>query len=166
MGTPSSRRFQPGIGRERGAEIVEAALVLPIALAIILGLFAFGRGWDVYQTMTRAAREGVREAVLTDCATCTSGTDCYSADCIQQNIVFPALQTVGIDTTNPVFTSSYTQGYRWIDSSGQICGAYIAFQYPYRITIPFLPVNLGTVNLNTNVQMQLENPTTDGSCPP
>lgn len=148
---------------ERGADVVEAALVLPVILAILLGLFVFARGWDIYQSMTRAAREGVRRAVTTSCATCGNVYD--SNTYIQNSVVFPALQAVGIDTTNAVLNSSYAQGYRWLDPAQQVCGAYITFRYPYAITIPFLPVNLGTINLATNVQMRIENPPQDGSCP-
>ena len=48
-----------------GAELVEAGFVLPILLMLLLGIFSFGRAYNVYQTITRAAREGARMAVLT-----------------------------------------------------------------------------------------------------
>ena len=159
---PSLGHFSSLPQRERGADVVEAAFVLPIILMLLLGLFVFARGWDIYQSMTRAAREGVREAVTTNCATC--GDAYYSETQIQDDTVFPALQAVGIDTSNPVFTGSYAQGYTWLDENQQVCGAYISFEYPYTITIPFVPLSFGTVDLKTDVQMRIENQ--DGSCPP
>jgi hypothetical protein len=48
---------------QRGATIVEAALVLPVLLALIFGIIQFGILWGKYQDMTNAAREGARYAV-------------------------------------------------------------------------------------------------------
>jgi Flp pilus assembly protein TadG len=140
---------------ERGADVFEAALVLPILLTLLLALFSFGRGWDIYQTMTRAAREGVRQAVMTSCATC--GNTAMAPQDIQSNIVFPALQATGIDTTNPVLQSSYKQVQAPLDTGSSVCGVYITFSYPYVVKIPFIPLNLGTITLTTKVQMRLEN---------
>jgi Flp pilus assembly protein TadG len=49
---------------ERGAELVEFALMLPILLVIFAGLWDFGRAYRVHQAITNAAREGVRLAVV------------------------------------------------------------------------------------------------------
>jgi Flp pilus assembly protein TadG len=158
--TNGERKVTFGRNRgERGADVVEAAFVLPILLTLVFALYSFGRGWDIYQTMTRAAREGVHEAVTTNCAMC--GDSYTSATDIQNNIVFPALQAAGIHTGNSVFTASYHQGVAVLDQAGNVCGVYITFKYPYNVTIPFLPWTLGTITLTTRVQMRYENqPTT------
>jgi len=49
---------------ERGAELVEFALMLSILLVIFAGLWDFGRAYRVHQAITNAAREGVRLAVV------------------------------------------------------------------------------------------------------
>jgi Flp pilus assembly protein TadG len=49
---------------ERGAELVEFALMLPILLVILAGLWDFGRAYRTYQAITNAAREGARLAVV------------------------------------------------------------------------------------------------------
>lgn len=150
------RKLTVGRGHgERGADVFEAALVLPVLMTLLMALFAFGRGWDIYQTMTRAAREGVREATTTSCATCGSS---YTAPAeIQSNIVFPALRAAGLDTSNPLLNSTYEQVQAPIDQAGTVCGVYITFSYPDRLQIPFIPMNLGTIRLTTKVQMRLEN---------
>ena len=53
------------IGGETGAEIVEMALVLPLFLLLIFGIFEFGRAWLAVNTMNHAAREAVRLAAIT-----------------------------------------------------------------------------------------------------
>ncbi len=140
--------------------MLEVALSVPIMLVLIFGLYSFGRAWDVYQTMTHAAREGVREAVTTNCATC--GNTSYSATDIQSQFVYPSLQADGINTTA---IQNYTQGYTWLDSASGVCGAYISFQYPYRLRVPYMPVSLAKITLKTDVQMRLENQPNDNTCP-
>ena len=49
---------------ERGAELIEFALVVPLLLFIIMGLVDFGFMFQRYEVVTNAAREGARIAVL------------------------------------------------------------------------------------------------------
>jgi Flp pilus assembly protein TadG len=49
---------------ERGAELIEFALVVPILLFILLGIADFGFMFQRYEVLTNAAREGARIAVL------------------------------------------------------------------------------------------------------
>ena len=49
---------------ERGAELIELALVLPILLLVIAGIVDFGLLMQRYLTINNAAREGARIAVL------------------------------------------------------------------------------------------------------
>ncbi len=49
---------------DRGAELIEFALVLPLLLFIILGLVDFGFMFQRFEVVSNAAREGARMAVL------------------------------------------------------------------------------------------------------
>ena len=49
---------------ERGAELVEFALVFPLLLLVLFGIMDFGLLFQRYETVTNAAREGARIAVL------------------------------------------------------------------------------------------------------
>jgi Flp pilus assembly protein TadG len=51
-------------GRERGAELIEVAITLPILLLISVAIFEFGRAFQTWEVLTNAAREGARVAVL------------------------------------------------------------------------------------------------------
>ncbi len=68
--TISGRRLKS----ERGAELIEMALVLPLLLLIIVGIVDFGFLFRELSVVTNAAREGARAGVLPD----------YGAD---QNVV-------------------------------------------------------------------------------
>jgi Flp pilus assembly protein TadG len=49
---------------ERGAALVEAAMIMPLIMLISVGIFEFGRAYQSSQVLTNAAREGARLAVL------------------------------------------------------------------------------------------------------
>jgi hypothetical protein len=49
---------------ERGAELIEFALVFPLLLLLVLGMVDFGFLFQRYEVLTNAAREGARMAVL------------------------------------------------------------------------------------------------------
>jgi Flp pilus assembly protein TadG len=62
MSTAMSRRAAGG--RRRGQALVEFALVIPIFLFIFIALFDLGRGVFAYNSITNAAREGARLAIV------------------------------------------------------------------------------------------------------
>jgi Flp pilus assembly protein TadG len=55
----------PNGGRERGAALVELALVTPLLLVVIAGIVDFGFAFQRYEVITNAAREGARLSALT-----------------------------------------------------------------------------------------------------
>ena len=54
---------------QRGQAAVEFAIVLPLLLLFLIGVFEFGRAWNVYHAETDAARLGARSAAVADPAT-------------------------------------------------------------------------------------------------
>ena len=49
---------------ERGAELIEFAIVAPILMLLLAGIFDFGMMFRTYEAVTNAAREGARVGVL------------------------------------------------------------------------------------------------------
>lgn len=49
---------------ERGQNLVEFAIVVVLLLALVIGIFEFGRAWMTFQVITNACREGARLAAL------------------------------------------------------------------------------------------------------
>jgi len=60
----SSTFSRKGLVSQRGAELVEFALILPLILVILAAIWDFGRAYRTYQVITSAAREGARLAVV------------------------------------------------------------------------------------------------------
>lgn len=161
-------------GRERGVELVEFALILGGLMALTLGIVSFSRAYNVYQTVTRAAREGARMAVLPKSAydqqglgqqafidsmsACTNPpttTNTPDTD-IFNDYIKPALLASSL---NPGNVRNYQECMGWLDPAGTAvnqCGVKISYEYPYRFTIPFLGTGLGTIQIGTHVQMRIE----------
>ncbi len=148
-------------------EIVEAALVLPLLLTLVIGIVWIGRAYNIYQTITRAAREGARYAVLPSCASCGDAyVDTYATlnTCLTNptnvftNFVSPALSASALD---PKSVQNYCQQAVVLnpntDISVQQCGLAISFGYPVQMVIPFTSLNATTINIKTQVRMRMEN---------
>ena len=61
---------------QKGQALVEAAIILPLLILLIIGLFEFGRAMFLKNTLNNAARAGARTAVVTptyDAATHPNG---------------------------------------------------------------------------------------------
>lgn len=46
--------------KERGQSLVELALILPVLMLVLVGIFDFGRAFYAYNALSNAAREGAR----------------------------------------------------------------------------------------------------------
>ena len=99
-----------------GQAIVEFALVLVLLLMLVIGVFEFGRAWNVYQVITDAARGGARMAVVADPG--------VSQDSVLATIR-NALRRAGL---NPSGASISITGWR----SGTGTPATVTIGFPYR----------------------------------
>ncbi len=140
----------------RGAEILEAAIVLPILLTLLIGTVWLGRAYNVYETMTRAAREGARFAVAPSCATCGNAppTDAEVTD-----VINAALSAANMDPLNvsPAIAITRNVVLNLADpSSVQVSGVVITFGYPFQFVVPFTSLNMSTITISTSVQMRQE----------
>jgi Flp pilus assembly protein TadG len=82
----------------KGQALAEFALILPVVFLLIAGIIEFGRGWNIKQAVTDAAREGARWTVIMDASTTTNITD----------RVKQRLTLANIPTTDPPTTISIT----------------------------------------------------------
>jgi Flp pilus assembly protein TadG len=54
------KRIRNTLGNEKGQNLVEFALVVPMLLLLVFGIAEFGRAWMTQNILTGAAREAVR----------------------------------------------------------------------------------------------------------
>jgi len=65
------QRLKNFLCEDRAQEIAEAAVVLPLTMMLPLGIYWFGRVYNIYGTITHAAREGARiAAAAPTCVMC------------------------------------------------------------------------------------------------
>ena len=84
------RRLRAGTA---GQALTEFAIVIPLLMVILVGIFEFGRAWHIRQVVTNAAREGARTAVLPDV-----GSDSVTA------VISAYLTSANIDPAQAVIT--------------------------------------------------------------
>jgi hypothetical protein len=162
------------------AEVAEAAVVLPLLLMVLLGIYWFGQAFRIYGTITRAAQEGARAAVAPACSTCTPLTSTVSKNA--HTAVVNVLATADIapanlkaPTTTPALLSCKDGSSVSCDSdypdicvqenirlsdpttggSGS-CGVSVSFQYPYQFWLPFTPLNQQIIKLPAAARVRQE----------
>lgn len=162
---------------ESGAEIAETALVMPIVFMVLLGIFWFGRAYNVYSTITYAAREGAITAARASCAECgnTLPTDVAVATRVSDVLRASKLDPTQIASyaPAPTFCSGFNAGnscaassnvrvcrnvqMNAISSNQPACGTLVTFQYPYQFFLPFTSLNLQLFNLPAAAEVPMEN---------
>jgi TadE-like protein len=168
-------------GETRGAEIAEAAAVLPVMFMMLLGIFWFGQAFSIYGTITRAAQDGARAGAAPYCATCSSPN---SASLNAYNAVQAALNAAKLDATNaraPVGAPAVTAcavgggsvacggpasskvcvqtGIQLSNTSGGatgVCGIAVSFQYPFQFFLPFTSINNQKIWLTASARARVE----------
>ena len=123
-------RIKPRLlSSERGTTTVEAAIILPVFLLLLFGIFEAGRFLNTRQVLTNAAREGARLAVtpLTGTNTLPTTGDIQA----RVNDYLASANITGATTTvNPavsVVTGSVTTVYTQV----QVQKAYDILTVPY-----------------------------------
>src|SRR6266436_8569359 len=90
-----------------GAEIAEAALVLPLVFMFLLGIIWFGRAFNIYSTITQAAEQGAATAARPACATCGQPVDNWNGTSFPGNAtvessVFSVMRASSIDPNQTI----------------------------------------------------------------
>jgi Flp pilus assembly protein TadG len=137
----------------RGQELLEFALVLPVLLTLLMGIFWLGRAVSVYEALGTAAREGARVALATSCATCGNAKN-YAAG---QTAINNSLVAASLDLSlvpPPTFTPAVLNGSD--PTNYQVNGVTVTVSYPLQVNIPFTGLNGTTLNLSQTVTMRQE----------
>jgi Flp pilus assembly protein TadG len=107
---------------ERGAELLELALVLPILLVMLVGIIDFGQAWSLKDKLTGAARDAARVAVAkfndTNNPQCPGETPCSVQAAASAAVA--ALNSANVDTCglDPSTSTPAAGTFAWTYTAG------------------------------------------------
>lgn len=70
-----SRKLGRDSKHERGAALIEMALMMPILLLLVVGIWATARAWNVHNTLDHAVREAARYGATVEPWTAAGSTN-------------------------------------------------------------------------------------------
>jgi Flp pilus assembly protein TadG len=139
-------------GTSRGQTLVEFALVIPLVLLLFMGVFDFGRAIYSYNTISNAARDGARKAIVDQTVGAAAqeaaeqatalGLDPADTNQVQVRYLLPNLS--GACPAEP------SGGY------GIGCIAEVRVQYTFRAITPVIGNVVGPIQLSTTTQIPVE----------
>ena len=110
---------------DSGQEILEAAIVLPLLFLIMLGIFWFGRAFNIRSTLNRAARQAITGASQYTCAaSCgnSAQTNAQIVGALNTTLQADHLQSANIVSYTPPFACTATPAPACTSTSNvQIC---------------------------------------------
>ena len=171
------KRMASKLASTDGAEIAEAALVLPLVFMLLLGIVWFGRAFNIYSTITQAAQQGAITAARASCATCgNDSTPMPRYQCglrgdarrpisiplrfpqtpillLPMSCVNPPVSCTGTNITicRPVLLNPAA------GIQPAQCGTIVSFQYPFQFYLPFTSLNMQQIALSAQAQSRMEN---------
>ena len=162
-----------------GAEVAEAALVLPFVFMLLLGIIWFGRAFNIYSTITQAAQQGAITAARSSCVTCgnKNSSDTTVDDSIAAVLEASSLEPEQIKTSatpgllpcpppappgggckqhNKIWVCRTVQLNPSVGASEPLqCGSVVSFHYPFQFYVPFTSLN--QITLSAQAQSRMEN---------
>jgi hypothetical protein len=142
-----------------GAEIAEAAVILPLLFMLLLGIMWFGRAFNIYATVNHAAREGALAAAAHSCASCGN---VRPTPANVRSVVDPILNAAHLD---PAQVQNFNLQYVVLNPASPLPeqGAVVSFDYPFNFKLNGLsccpptlsPITTGVV-LNARAQAKEE----------
>jgi len=170
------------ISETRGAEIAEAAAVLPLMFMMLLGIFWFGQAFSIYGAITRAAQEGARAGAVPYCTTCAGANTFAQYATNAVNATNAALVASKLDPTKiqapastPVFTActggsnacatvpgsnvcvqSPVQLSPTATGGSGMCGISVSYRYPFQFWLPFTSLNKQRILISASARVRLE----------
>ena len=124
---------------ERGQSLVETALVLPILLLILMGIFDFGRAVFAFNAVSNAAREAARVAIV------NQNTTEVVAEGKRAAIGLPA-DAIDVTFTLPGCPGTVVIG----------CTAQVKVDHQWSAITPIIGSVVGPIQLSSTTEMRVE----------
>ncbi|MGH2484103.1 MAG: TadE/TadG family type IV pilus assembly protein [Candidatus Limnocylindria bacterium] len=129
----------------RGQSLVEFALIFPIFILVLVGLFDLGRAVFAYNTISNASRESVRVAIVNQTTTDVQNEALKQAVSLGLTPTDVTIAYVGPDGTGTC-SAPYSIG----------CLATVTVQYAYSAATPVISQIIGPFTMSATTQMPVE----------
>jgi Flp pilus assembly protein TadG len=130
---------------ERGAELIEFALIFPLLLLVMLGIVDFGFLFQRYEVLTNATREGARLAVLPGYTT----ADVKLRVC--NYLTTGGVPTTACGTTKPVVTVTDTTVAVTGGPAVAVKRVQVTYSHNYMFVGPIIGLMGGTFSTNVPI---------------
>jgi Flp pilus assembly protein TadG len=142
---------------QEGQSLVETALIVPILLLLFMGIFDFGRAIFAYNSVSEAARNGSRVAIVNQ----TSADICRVAAERAPGLGLPTLCAPSATAVGVWHVNGCPQG--------EInCTQRVTVNYQFRAITPIIGNILGPINLTSTSEVEAESACLepgDSDCP-
>jgi Flp pilus assembly protein TadG len=143
--------------RQHGQTLVEFALVLPLLILLLVGVFDFGRAIFAYNTINNAAREAAREAIVNQTvgdirAKAASAAAGLSIDPADVSVDFRTSDTAAAGSCNGRIGTATIVG----------CIAVVQVPYSYDAATPLVGALVGPLTLSGESRFAVEFNCVDG----
>lgn len=129
---------------QRGATMVEFALFFLLFLTLTVGLMELGRGIWTFTTLSHAARQGARYAIVHGSQYPLGDGDTSIEDVVRAN-------AVGLDPANIAVTATYDT----TNEAGEVIQ--VRAQYPFQLVVSPLILGQDTITLGSTSRMVIAN---------
>lgn len=133
----------------RGQTLAEFALVLPVLLLVMMGILDFGRAVFAYNTLSNAARDGARVAIVDQ--TVVGGIPAGAQRAADQ------ATGLGVDPSTDVVVE-YKQPGGTVDCPNHSlgCTASVAVSHEFTAITPIIGNILGPIDLEASTVLEIE----------
>jgi Flp pilus assembly protein TadG len=169
-------KIAPGRGRA-GQSLVEMAMVLPVLALLTFGLLDFGRSYYFQVSITNAAREGARVAILNiytgpqnptcstsnSYATCPVQTDANIVTAVNNELTYSGIAPTSITICPPHDSTNSTAGCPnatnrvddWVGQNPTFYYVNVIVKYDFTLYTPMMQQLVGNpVHMSVAVQMR------------
>jgi Flp pilus assembly protein TadG len=135
--------------RTRGQSLAEFGLVLPILLLVMMGILDFGRAVFAYNTLSNAARDGARVAIVDQ--TVTAGVPAAAKEAADQAVGLGVDPATDVDVVykEPDGTTDCPAHYLG-------CTAEVTVRNQFRAITPIIGNIIGPIDLESSTILTIE----------
>jgi Flp pilus assembly protein TadG len=162
--------------RRAGQSLVEMAMVLPVLAFLTFGLVDFGRAYYFQVSITNAAREGARVAILNiytgpqtpNCSnanTCPVQTDLNISNAVTKELIYSGITPLSVTICPPHDSTNSTAACpdasnrvdKWVSGTAANQNYYVTVnvKYDFQLFTPLMQQLVGNpVHMSVSVQMR------------